>query len=127
MGKPRSFLVGVIVGGGIGVLLGRLFALESEEGTRERVRDQGQRLTGRVREQMNRVADEVRAAAQNVAGEVRERAGEFAMRAQGIAKEMVHRARTTLEEEANSLSHAQLGTSVIDHTDHNPSEQERRS
>jgi len=96
MGKPRGFLVGVIVGGGIGVLLGRFFALESEEGTRERIRDQGQRLTGRIREQANHVADEVRTAAHNVAGEVRERVDGLTMRAKGTAEEMAHRARTTL-------------------------------
>ena len=97
--EPRGFLVGLIIGGGIGALLGVLFAPESGEVTRERVRDQGQRVTGRVREQANRVADEVRIAAQNVAGEVRERADEFATRAQGAAEKMVHRGRTTLEEE----------------------------
>jgi gas vesicle protein len=95
MEEPRGFLVGLIIGGGIGALLGVLFAPESGEVTRERVRDQGQRVTGRVCEQANRVADEVRSAAQNVVGEVRE----FATREQGAAEKMVHWARTTLEEE----------------------------
>ena len=45
MEGPRGFLARLIVGGGIGSLLGVLFAPESGEGTRGRVRDRGQRLT----------------------------------------------------------------------------------
>jgi len=88
----RGFLLGLIIGSGIGALLGLLFAPEAGEVIRGRVRDRGQRLVGSVREHATCVADEVRTAAQHVAGGVRERADESGMSAQGTAEEVPQQA-----------------------------------
>jgi len=89
---PRGFLLGLIIGSGIGALLGLLFAPEPGEVIRGRVRNRGQRLVGCVREHATDVADEVRTAAQHVAGAVREQADEFGTSAQRTAQEMPHQA-----------------------------------
>lgn len=93
MAEKTDFMAGLVVGALVGIGLGILFAPQSGQQTREKIRGKADEMSGRLRETADDVSERVRTTASEVTGRVRETAGDVASKMRETLDEQTQRIR----------------------------------
>jgi len=95
MGEKTEFLAGIVVGALAGIGLGLLFAPQSGQATRQRLRDRADEMGTRLR-----------SSADEVGGRMRQGAGELSQRGRVAMDELAQRGRMAVDEGSRRLREA---------------------
>lgn len=103
-----SFLAGAIVGGLAGMVLGLLWAPQSGEETRERIRQKSIEMQGAAEETL----DEARTKAEAVAADIKRRAEALQIQSQSILEEAEKQLTEAVEEVKKAPAEAEVAKKV---------------